>query len=132
MPVSAITCLLPHPKKSVTGDDIAVYDDGVDTPSAIRAVKFYGVTGKLVRRYELRFDAGSVLNVDNEPVHPDDVYDSMTALGGEDLIVSMIDNSESVWRDQSDTLDIKIEQVRLERADKQEPGTLVVVVTEVI
>ena len=131
MPISAVTMLFAHPKKSVTGDDIAVYTDGVDLPSSARGVKAYAVTGRLVRQWQFRFDAGSILNVDNEPLNPDEIYDALQSLQTEDLIVAMTDNSESVWRDQSESTIVKIEKLTLQRPDKQSPGFVLAVVTEV-
>lgn len=132
MGISTVSFLLSDPKKSITGDDISAYTDGVDIPSSVRAIKVFGVGGKLVRQWELRFDAGSILNVDNETIHPDDIFDAIQSLSAENLMVTMIDNSESVWRDQSETVDIKIDNIALERNDKQSPGTVVFTVTEVV
>lgn len=132
MAVSAITALFAHPKKSITGDDIAAYTAGVDAPSSVRGIKAYSVTGQLVRQWQMRFDAGSILNVDNEPLNPDEVYDALQQIKAENLMLTMIDNSGSVWRDQTETVDVKIEQLELKRTDKQDPGHVIAVVTEVV
>jgi len=129
---SVITMLLPRPGDSEPSTDYDfAYVAGQDSPSSIKGVKIFGVPGEIVRQWTLLLDATEILNVDNVPITKDDMRDALDALASEHRIVTFVDNTGSVWRDESETITAKIEELTIMESSPQGGAIIRMVVTEV-
>ena len=130
---SAVTMLMPKPGEAVIDSNFeTAYVGGQDSPSAVKGVKIYGVPGRIVRQWTWLFDAAQILNVDNEVVTPDKVYDAVEDLATEHLLVTVVDNTGSVWRDESETVTAKIEDITLQKIEPSGNWIVRIVATEVV
>lgn len=132
MPVSVVTMLAPDPRRALLDDDIAAWSGGQDSPSAVRAVKAHATTGVLVREWSLILDAGNVLNVDNEPIDPNTVNDALSSLRDEELLLSYRDHTGSVFKDETVTTTVKIQDATLVKLAPESPWVLQITVREVV
>ena len=107
---SVITMLMPNPDNIETTSRLNEVRFP-DIPSAVRGVKVEGVTGHLSRRWEIMVDLSNVMNVSNEPVSPDVAFDQLSALRNKELLLPFVDRTGSVWRDESEDITVKIEEV---------------------
>lgn len=111
--ISSITMLMENPDLVAQDDTEIVEYREPDIGSAVRAIKVSGVSGNLVREWTLVVNLEQILNVDNEPVQADTVYDALQASAARNLIVPFSDLVGSVFRDEEEDVDVKIEEVTL-------------------
>lgn len=108
---SAITMLMENPGLVAQNDSEIVEYRYPDVPSAVRGVMVRAAHGRLTRQWEILVDAGNVLNVDNQPIDPNKVYDDLTLIGAQQLELQFSDFTSSTFKDREDTETVKIQTV---------------------